>query len=130
MCSSLQHHRLSVTSSHFSGDVYYGEYPLAFAACLGFESIYDFLLDHGADPNLQDSYGNTVLHMCVIKNKPAMYSYAARHPVKKADQWKKNFRRYDSWPSKHNCYYTTLIPLAAFLLFLLQMMNCNNSIIY
>ena len=89
----------SVTSSHFSGDVYYAEYPLAFAACLAFESIYDFLLDHGADPNLQDSYGNTVLHMCVIKNKPAMYSYAARHPVKKADQWKKNFRRYDSWPS-------------------------------
>ena len=64
---------------HVLGYAYYGEYPLAFAACFGYRSIYDYLLNHGADPNLQDSFGNTVLHMCVIKNQPAMYSYVARH---------------------------------------------------
>ena len=51
------------------GFAYYGEYPLAFAACFGHEEIYDYLVDHGADPNVQDSYGNTVLHMLVINNK-------------------------------------------------------------
>ena len=49
-----------------AGFCYYGEYPLAFAACRGNEEIYDYLIDHGADPNAQDSFGNTVLHMVVI----------------------------------------------------------------
>lgn len=52
-----------------SGYAYYGEYPLAFAACLGNTDIYDFLLQHGADPDLQDSFGNTVLHMVVIADQ-------------------------------------------------------------
>ena len=52
-----------------TGDNYYGEYPLAFAACFGHEVIYDYLIDHGADPNLHDSFGNTVLHMLVINNQ-------------------------------------------------------------
>lgn len=82
-----------IRTSIITGDVYYGEYPLAFAACLGLESIYDYLINNGANPNLQDTYGNTVLHMTVIKNKPAMYSYAARHPVRRADHWKKNYRK-------------------------------------
>lgn len=60
---------------------------MSFAACFGHESIYDYLLRHGADPNLQDSCGNTVLHMVVINNKLDMYSYAARHPAKPANTW-------------------------------------------
>lgn len=52
-----------------SGHAYYGEYPLAFAAAFGFDEIYDFLIEHGADPNLQDSYGNTILHMLIIRDR-------------------------------------------------------------
>jgi ankyrin repeat protein len=48
---------------------YYGEYPLAFAAAFGYKEIYDYLIDHGADPNMQDTYGNTVLHMLVIRDR-------------------------------------------------------------
>ena len=48
---------------------YYGEYPLAFAAAFEYKEIYDYLIDHGADPNMQDSYGNTVLHMLVIRDR-------------------------------------------------------------
>ena len=47
---------------------YYGEYPLAYAAAFGYTEIYDFLIENGADPNMQDSYGNTVLHMLVIRD--------------------------------------------------------------
>jgi ankyrin repeat protein len=54
---------------YVEGYAYYGEYPLAFAACFGHEEIYDYLIEHGADPNMQDSYGNTVLHMLVISNQ-------------------------------------------------------------
>ncbi|CAJ0936260.1 unnamed protein product, partial [Mesorhabditis belari] len=50
----------------YQGYAYYGEYPLAFAACFGNKDIYDLLIQHGANPNLQDSFGNTILHMCVI----------------------------------------------------------------
>lgn len=52
----------------YTGFAYYGEYPLAFAACFGNKDIYDVLIQHGADPNRQDVLGNTVLHMCVINN--------------------------------------------------------------
>jgi len=53
----------------WAGYAYYGEYPLSFAACFGYEHIYDYLIDHGADPNRQDSFGNNVLHMMVIVNQ-------------------------------------------------------------
>ena len=43
-----------------------GEYPLAWSACLANETIYNLLLEEGADPDDQDSYGNTVLHMVVV----------------------------------------------------------------
>jgi ankyrin repeat protein len=31
--------------------------------------IYDYLIDNGADPNMQDTYGNTILHMLVIRDQ-------------------------------------------------------------
>ena len=52
-----------------AGYAYYGEYPLSFAACFGYEDIYDYLINHGADPNRQDSFGNNVLHMMVVVNQ-------------------------------------------------------------
>jgi len=53
----------------FRDHAYYGEYPLAFAAAFGHKEIYDFLIENGADPNMQDTYGNTVLHMLVIRDQ-------------------------------------------------------------
>ncbi|CDW52171.1 OSM9 [Trichuris trichiura] len=67
------------------GLAYFGEYPLAFAASFGNKDIYDALIDFGANPNAQDSFGNTVLHMCVIHNSIAMYTYAVRHSNQPAD---------------------------------------------
>ena len=45
---------------------YFGEYPLSFAAVLRQEECLRLLLAKKADPNVQDSNGNTVLHMLVI----------------------------------------------------------------
>jgi len=51
--------------------VYWGEYPLSFAACLGQEECYRLILARGADPDKQDTNGNTVMHMLVIYEKLA-----------------------------------------------------------
>lgn len=53
----------------FLSYVYWGEYPLSFAACLGQEECYRLILARGADPDKQDTNGNTVLHMLVIYEK-------------------------------------------------------------
>nr|XP_006820971.1 PREDICTED: transient receptor potential cation channel subfamily V member 6-like [Saccoglossus kowalevskii] len=63
----------------YFGYAYYGEYPLHFAASVANEDIYTYLLEKSnpltglVDPNAQDSFGNTALHMLVIHNKPEMY---------------------------------------------------------
>lgn len=49
--------------------VYWGEYPLCFAACRSQEECYRLILARGADPDSQDTNGNTVLHMLVIYEK-------------------------------------------------------------
>ncbi|XP_033732977.1 transient receptor potential cation channel subfamily V member 6-like [Pecten maximus] len=69
---------------------YYGEFPLAFATSYATEEIYDFLIDHGADPDLQDSYGNTVLHVAVVADQIEMFKYCVRHPKKPANTVSKN----------------------------------------
>ncbi|CAG0905468.1 unnamed protein product [Darwinula stevensoni] len=63
-------------STNYEGYVYWGEYPLSFAACLGQEECYRLMLAKGADPNLQDFNGNTVLHMLVIYEKIPMFNMA------------------------------------------------------
>ena len=60
----IRHSALSIFSH-----VYFGEYPLSFAACLGQEECVRLLIAKGANPNLQDSNGNTVMHMMVIHDK-------------------------------------------------------------
>ncbi|OWF40586.1 transient receptor potential cation channel subfamily V member 6-like [Mizuhopecten yessoensis] len=69
---------------------YYGEYPLAFATSYANEEIYDFLINHGADPDLPDSYGNTVLHVAVVADKIEMFKFCVRHPKKPANTVAKN----------------------------------------
>ncbi len=42
-----------ISQSKYESLAYYGEYPLAFAACFANKEIYDYLIEKGADPNLQ-----------------------------------------------------------------------------
>ncbi|XP_066592095.1 transient receptor potential cation channel subfamily V member 5-like isoform X2 [Prorops nasuta] len=67
-------------STDYEGLAYLGEYPLAWAACCANESVYNLLLDSGADPDEQDSFGNMILHMVVVCDKLDMFGYALRHP--------------------------------------------------
>ncbi|XP_066138980.1 uncharacterized protein iav [Euwallacea fornicatus] len=64
----------------YEGLAYLGEYPLAWAACCANESVYNLLLDCGAHPDLQDDFGNMILHMVVVCDKLDMFGYALRHP--------------------------------------------------
>lgn len=54
--------------------LYWGEYALSFAACLGLHDCYKLLLAKGANPNEQDSNGNSTLHMTVIANRRDMFN--------------------------------------------------------
>jgi hypothetical protein len=79
---------IEIENSTYKGLAYYGEYPLALAACFANKDIYDYLIAKGGDPNIKgrivslfyiilyliqnyhsDSNGNTLLHVLVINNK-------------------------------------------------------------
>ena len=62
-------------STDYEGLAYLGEYPLAWAACVGNESVYNLLVDKGAHPDWQDTYGNMVLHMVVVTDQLVCFIY-------------------------------------------------------
>ncbi|XP_054168639.1 transient receptor potential cation channel subfamily V member 5-like, partial [Oppia nitens] len=64
------------TQTNYQGHVYWGEYPHSFAACLELEDCYRLLYAKGANPDSEDTNGNTVLHMTVICNKMKMFNLA------------------------------------------------------
>ncbi|KAG8249026.1 hypothetical protein J6590_029376 [Homalodisca vitripennis] len=67
---SLDHEWVNLTPfTNYEGYVYWGEYPLSFAACRSQEECYRLILARGANPDSQDTNGNTVLHMLVIYEK-------------------------------------------------------------
>ncbi|XP_045115765.1 transient receptor potential cation channel subfamily V member 5-like [Portunus trituberculatus] len=71
---SLDHEWVDLClQTNYEGYVYWGEYPLSFAACLGQEECYRLILAKGANPDLQDTNGNTVTHMMVIYDKMDMF---------------------------------------------------------
>lgn len=73
----LDHEWVSVApETNYEGYVYWGEYPLSFAACLGQEECYRLMLARGADPDKQDTNGNTVLHMLLIYQKMTTFDMA------------------------------------------------------
>jgi len=83
-------------NTNYEGLSYLGEYPLAWAACLCNETVYNLLVEEGADPDAQDTYGNTVLHMVVIVEQLGMFGYALKHPIKKANHLVRNHRELTS----------------------------------
>ena len=85
-----QQSSVPVVNTNYEGLSYLGEYPLAWAACLCNETVYNLLIEEGADPDAQDTYGNTVLHMVVIVEQLGMFGYALKHPIKKADHLIRN----------------------------------------
>ncbi|XP_017777075.1 PREDICTED: transient receptor potential cation channel subfamily V member 5 [Nicrophorus vespilloides] len=74
---SLDHEWVNVCAvTNYNGYVYWGEYPLTFAACLGQEECFRLILQKGADPNAQDTNGNSILHMLVIYEKLESFDMA------------------------------------------------------
>jgi ankyrin repeat protein len=65
-----------IQQSKYEGLAYYGEYPLAFAACFANKEIYDYLIEKRADPNLQGNFNkndliisfNSFLNSCLFLN--------------------------------------------------------------
>ncbi|KAJ8961285.1 hypothetical protein NQ318_008970 [Aromia moschata] len=74
---SVDHEWVNVCpETNYEGYVYWGEYPLTFAACLGQEECFRLMLSRGADPNARDTNGNTVLHLLVIYQKLEYFDMA------------------------------------------------------
>ncbi|KAI6226461.1 Transient receptor potential cation channel subfamily V member 6 [Aphelenchoides fujianensis] len=74
---SLEHEYVELgLNTNYTGKMYFGEFPLAFAACTNQEDCYRILRAKKADPNCQDTNGNTVLHMTVIHENLTMFRLA------------------------------------------------------
>ncbi|KAI1728806.1 ion transport protein domain-containing protein [Ditylenchus destructor] len=69
-------HALLARHTNYTGHLYWGEYPLSFAACLSEKECFRLLGAYGADPNWQDTNGNTVLHICTIRENWRMFELA------------------------------------------------------
>ena len=67
--SLTKEYPLVPVKTNYEGRFYFGEYPLSYAAVIEQLDCVKLLLASGANPNVQDSNGNTVLHMLVIHNK-------------------------------------------------------------
>ncbi|CAD6195654.1 unnamed protein product [Caenorhabditis auriculariae] len=74
---SLEHEYVDLSlKTNYSGNMYFGEYPLSFAVCLNQPDCFRLLLAFKASPNAQDTNGNTVLHLCVIHENMKMFKLA------------------------------------------------------
>jgi ankyrin repeat protein len=65
---SWQEHPVHPVDTNYKGYLYYGEYPLHYAARLNQFEIVQQLLYRDAEINAADSNGNTVCHLLVINN--------------------------------------------------------------
>ncbi|KAI6177064.1 Nanchung [Aphelenchoides bicaudatus] len=76
--SAQSEHALLCRHTYYTGHLYWGEYPLAFACCLSQLDCFRMLHAYGADPNAQDTNGNTVLHICCIHENWEMFDLALK----------------------------------------------------
>nr|CAB3267287.1 transient receptor potential cation channel subfamily V member 6 [Phallusia mammillata] len=72
--------------TNYKGLLYWGEYPLSFAACANQINAFRMLLDKGADLTAADTNGNNVLHLMVIHNNKEMFNFAYRHTTVDGDR--------------------------------------------
>lgn len=68
-----QNKQINNKHTDYEGLAYLGELPLAWAACCGNQTVYNLLIDAGANPDAQDSFGNMILHMVVVCDKLVSY---------------------------------------------------------
>lgn len=68
-------------NTNYMGYSYFGEFPLSFAAILNQEECIRLLIAKKADPNKQDSNGNTVMHMLVINDNLKMFKFMLQFDV-------------------------------------------------
>ncbi|CAI4222328.1 unnamed protein product [Auanema sp. JU1783] len=73
--SDMEHVSISRNTT-YSGHLYWGEYPLSFAACLSQMECFRMIIAKGADLNAMDSNGNTILHICTIHENWGMFKMA------------------------------------------------------
>ncbi|CAJ0581972.1 unnamed protein product, partial [Mesorhabditis spiculigera] len=74
---SLEHEYVELAlKTNYIGHMYFGEYPIHFAVCMNQPECYRLLLAKKANPNAQDTNGNTALHMCVIHENVEMLRLA------------------------------------------------------
>ena len=71
-------------ASNYNSLCYLGEYPLSWAVSFDDKLIYNLLINHGAQPNARDTFGNMILHIIVIKEKLNWCTIALRHPLRSA----------------------------------------------
>uniref|UniRef100_A0A915PIL6 ANK_REP_REGION domain-containing protein n=1 Tax=Setaria digitata TaxID=48799 RepID=A0A915PIL6_9BILA len=70
---SLEHEYVELSlKTCYTGRMYFGEYPLSFAACINQTDCFRLLVAKKADLNQKDTNGNTVLHLAVIHEHPEM----------------------------------------------------------
>ena len=62
--------------TNYAGFVYWGEFPLNFAAVLDQEECYRLILNKGANHDLQDTNGNTITHIMVVYDNIKMFDLA------------------------------------------------------
>ncbi|CAJ0583867.1 unnamed protein product, partial [Mesorhabditis spiculigera] len=61
---SLEYEWVDLTqNTNYTGQMYWGEFPLSYAACTSQEDCFRLLRAFKASPNQQDTNGNTVLHI-------------------------------------------------------------------
>ncbi|XP_050436250.1 transient receptor potential cation channel subfamily V member 5 [Adelges cooleyi] len=75
-----QNKEINNKHTDYEGLAYLGELPLAWAACCGNQTVYNLLIESGANPDAQDSFGNMILHMVVVCDKLSMFGFALKHP--------------------------------------------------
>ncbi|CAI4228757.1 unnamed protein product [Auanema sp. JU1783] len=74
---SLEHEWVDLSpNTRYNGQMYWGEYPLSFAACTNQKDTFRLLKAFKADLNMMDTNGNTVLHLAVIHDLPDMFKLA------------------------------------------------------